>query len=86
MLVFLVLDTITSVVRRMSRARRARQAILFPSSSWRHFAVLRKMDHFDISFAKWKVSRSRELTKPTLLDPDHFPGNLKLENSINEKN
>ena len=38
--------------------------------------VLRKTDHFDISFAIWKLFRSRELTKPTLLDPDHFPGSL----------
>ena len=27
--------------------------------------VLRKMDHFDISFVIWKLCRSRELTKPT---------------------
>jgi hypothetical protein len=32
------------------------------------------MDHFDISFVIWKFSWSRELTKPTLLDPDYFPG------------
>ncbi len=25
------------------------------------------------------ISRSRELTKPTLLDPDHFPGSLLKE-------
>ena len=37
------------------------------------------MDHFDISFAIWKLSRSRELTKPTLLDPDHFPGSLPFD-------
>ena len=36
--------------------------------------VSRKMDHFDISFVIWKVSRSRQLTKPTLLDPVHLPG------------
>ncbi len=36
--------------------------------------VLRKMDHFDISFVIWKLSKSWELTKPTLLDPDYFPG------------
>ena len=34
------------------------------------------MDHFDLSFAIWKLSRNRELKKPTLLDPDHFPGRL----------
>ena len=34
------------------------------------------MDHFDISFVIWKISRSRELTKPTLLDPAHLPGRL----------
>ena len=38
--------------------------------------VLWKMDHFDISFVTWKGFRSWELTKPTLLDPDHFPGSL----------
>ena len=44
--------------------------------------VLRKMDHFDISdsFVIWKLSRSRELTKPTLLDPDHFPGSRSRAN------
>ena len=26
----------------------------------------------------WKLSRSRELTKPTFLDPDHFPDSLTL--------
>ena len=26
---------------------------------------LQKMDHFDVSFVIWKVSRIRELTKPT---------------------
>ena len=36
--------------------------------------VSRKMDHFDISFTSWKFSRSRQLTKPTLLDPVHLPG------------
>jgi hypothetical protein len=40
-----------------------------------------------MSFVIWKVSRSRELTKPTLLDPDHFPGSHKhrylLLNSLN---
>ena len=36
------------------------------------------MDHFDISFVIWKLSRSRDLTKPTLLDPDHFPGSHPL--------
>ena len=41
--------------------------------------VLRKMDHFDIQFVIWKSSRSRELTKPTLLDPDHFPGSLEVQ-------
>ncbi len=35
-----------------------------------------KMDHFDLSFVIWKVSRSRKLTKPTLLDPMHLPGSL----------
>jgi hypothetical protein len=39
--------------------------------------VLRKRDHFDMLFVIWKLSRSRELTKPTLLDPDHFPGSPK---------
>ena len=38
--------------------------------------VSRKMDHFDISFTSWKFSRSRQLTKPTLLDPVHLPGSL----------
>ena len=32
------------------------------------------MDPFDISFVIWELSRSWVLTKPTLLDPDHFPG------------
>ena len=43
--------------------------------------VLRKTDHFDISFAIWKFFRSWELTKPTLLDPDHFPGSLSVRTS-----
>ncbi len=30
-----------------------------------------------MSFVIWKVSRSRELKKPTLLDPDHFPVSLQ---------
>ena len=32
------------------------------------------MDRFDTtSLVIWELSRSWELTKPTLLDPDHFP-------------
>ena len=50
--------------------------IFFTSFFISDSTVLRKMDHFDISFVIWKLSRSRELTKPTLLDPDHFPGSL----------
>ena len=47
--------------------------ILFTSFFISDSTVWRKMDHFDVSFVIWKLSRSRELTKPTLLDPDHFP-------------
>jgi hypothetical protein len=47
--------------------------IFFTSFFISDSTVLRKMDHFDISFVIWKLYRSRELTKPTLLDPDHFP-------------
>jgi len=43
------------------------------------------MDNFDISFVKWKLSRSRELTKRTLLDPDHFPRSPVNGDSVMEK-
>ncbi len=32
---------------------------------------MRKIDHFDISFAIWKLFRSLELIKPTLPDLNH---------------
>ena len=38
----------------------------------------KKMDHFGVSFVIWKLSRSRELTKPTLLD---FSGSGPLPRS-----
>ncbi len=54
--------------------------IIFISDS----TVLRKMYHFDISFVIWKLSRSRELTKPTLLDLDQFPGSPCTEYRVPE--
>ena len=48
--------------------------IIYTSFFIKDSTVLQKMDHFDISFAIWKLSRSRELTKPTLLDPVQLPG------------
>ena len=39
--------------------------------------VSRKMDHFDVSFACSFFSKSRKLTKPTLLDPVHLPGSRR---------
>ena len=36
------------------------------------------MNAFDISFVSWEICKSRELTKPTLLDPDYFPYSLSL--------
>ena len=53
--------------------------IFFTSFFISDSTVLRKMDHFDISFVIWKLYRSRELTKPTLLDPDHFPCSPKRQ-------
>ena len=55
--------------------------IFFTSFFISDSTVLRKMDHFDISFVIWKLYRSRELTKPTLLDPDHFPCSPKWTKS-----
>jgi len=46
--------------------------------------VLRKMDHFDTQFVKLKLFRSRELTKPTLLDPDHLPGSQVLKRQAHQ--
>jgi len=49
---------------------------LCPSFLISDSTVLRKMDHFDISFVTKKLCRSRN-SKPTLLDSDHFPDSLE---------
>ena len=51
--------------------------IFFTSFFISDSTVLRKMDHFDKSFVIWKLSRSWVLIKPTLLNPDHFPGSRR---------